>query len=104
MEGLVYGHHVLFFVVVFRAENFIHQISFARQKNQPFAVFVQSSNRENAFGMTNKINDVVLFSKRICGRNDSYGLVKGNVNVLLLRLSDQLPIYAYLILWKDLSA
>jgi hypothetical protein len=53
--------------------------------------------------MAYKINDVVFFALCICRRNDAYGFVESDVDVLLLGLSYQLAIHAYLILGKDLG-
>lgn len=78
IDGFVNRHDVLFFVLIARAEDFIDNISVVGKKNKSLRWFVQSTNRKEPLRVIDEIDNIFRFSG-VGGTDDSYGLVKGQI-------------------------
>ena len=70
-------HQILFLMIVTRTEDLIHQIAVIGEENQPLGVFIQAANREHAFAVVNKIDNVIALAI-FGGADNTDGFVQGD--------------------------
>ena len=66
VHGLVHADQILLFVIVFGAQDFVDNISFTGQEDQPFAVFVQSAYGVNVWGKSTERGQCGPLAGKLC--------------------------------------
>ena len=91
-------------MIVAGTQDLIHQIAVVGQKDQPLRVFVQSTNREDALAVVNKVHNVIALAVFRCADNTDR-FIEGDENQIfgLARL-DQLTVDLHDIARVDLIA
>src|SRR5208283_4544857 len=101
-DRTIYGDDVLFFVIIFGAQQFIDNIAVVGQQNQAFRILVQSAYGENPSAVADEVDDVVL-DMRFRRVGNSHRLIECNVDLLLLG-ADEITVHAHFIAAGDLCA
>ena len=85
-------------------QDFVDDVAVVGQDDEPFAGFVESSDRKNALRMTHKIHNVVLLPFLIGGAHNPHRFVQQDVDRLLFRRRDEAPIHLHHIPIHNLSS
>ena len=86
------------------SKDFVHDVAVVGQNDEPFAGFVESSDRENALWMTHKIHNVVLLPFLVGGAHNSHRFVQQYVDGFLFRRRDETTIHLHHIPIHDLGS
>lgn len=85
LDGFVHCDDIFLFVIVSSAENLVHDVAIIGEENEALGGFVQSTNREEAFLVPDKGDDILGLFK-ISGADDTHGFVEGDIQRLRFSL------------------
>lgn len=97
-DRTVDGNDVFFFVVVVSAEDLIDDIAIAGEEDESFTGFIESPDGEDAFGVFDVVDDVILFDACIGGANDPDRFMEGDVHRFGISVYDGFAIDAHIII------
>jgi len=95
---------ILLFMVIPGSENLIDDVSVIGHEDESFTGFIQSTNGEDAGGISDEINDVILLHLAIRSANNANGLMESHIDRFFTGFGDELAHHLHFISREDFSA